>query len=91
MVRFVALSFKEPAGLAGYGRFMMKAIVYAKYGAPDVVSLAEVPKPVPGRREVLIRIRATTVSTADGRARSLHMPGGFALLGRLVFGIFGPR
>jgi len=69
----------------------MKAVVYAKYGAPDVVALAEVPKPTPKRGEVLIRIYATTVTTADGRARSLHMPAGFGLLGRLVFGIFGPR
>jgi NADPH:quinone reductase-like Zn-dependent oxidoreductase len=69
----------------------MKAIVYAKYGASGVVALAEVPKPTPRRREILIRIYATTVTTADGRARSLHMPAGFGLLGRLVFGIFGPR
>jgi NADPH:quinone reductase-like Zn-dependent oxidoreductase len=70
---------------------MMKAIVYATYGAPDVVQLAEMPRPVPRSREVLIRIHATTVTTADGRARSLDMPTGFGLLGRLVFGIFGPR
>jgi NADPH:quinone reductase-like Zn-dependent oxidoreductase len=69
----------------------MKAVVYAKYGAPDVVTLAEVPRPTPTKREVLIRIHATTVTTADWRARSLHMPAGFGLLGRLVYGIFGPR
>ena len=69
----------------------MKAITYSKYGAPGVVAIAEVPKPLPGRRDVLIRIHATTVTTADSRARSLQMPGGFGLLARLVFGIFGPR
>ncbi len=69
----------------------MKAIVYHRYGGPDVVMLADVQKPVPHNREVLIRIRATTVSTGDWRARSLKMPAGFGLLGRLVFGIFGPR
>lgn len=69
----------------------MKAVVYEKYGPPDVVHLAEVPKPAPKRNEVLIRIHATTVSTADWRARSLEMPAGFGLLGRLVFGVFGPR
>lgn len=69
----------------------MKAVVYAKYGPPGVVAVAEVPKPEPGRREVLIRIHATTVTTADWRARSLRMPAGFGVLGRLVFGIFGPR
>lgn len=69
----------------------MKAAVYTRYGAPDVVALAEVPMPVPKDREVLIRIHATTVSSADWRARSLAMPRGFALMGRLVFGVLGPR
>lgn len=69
----------------------MKAAVYSKYGPPDVVTLAEVEKPVPRDNEVLVRVRAATVSSADWRARSLSMPPGFRLLGRLVFGVFGPR
>lgn len=69
----------------------MKAIVYSKYGAPNVVGLADVPKPVARDNEVLIRIHATTVTTADWRARSLELPAGFSLLGRPVFGLFGPR
>ena len=69
----------------------MKAAVYSQYGAPDVVGLAEVETPVPGDHEVRVRVRASTVSSADWRARSLSMPPGFGLLGRLVFGIFGPR
>lgn len=69
----------------------MKAMVYHRYGGPDVVALAEVPKPVPKDNEVLIRIRATTVTTGDWRARSLIMPAGFALFARPVFGLFGPR
>jgi NADPH:quinone reductase-like Zn-dependent oxidoreductase len=69
----------------------MRAITYHRYGAPGVVALAELPKPVPRDNDVLVRIRATTITTADWRARSLEMPAGFNLLGRLVFGIFGPR
>jgi len=69
----------------------MKAVVYTKYGSPNVVALAEVPKPAPKVHEVLIRVHATTVTTGDWRARSLEMPPGFGLLGRLVFGVFGPR
>lgn len=69
----------------------MKAITYKTYGPPSVVTLTEVPKPQPKDNEVLIRIRATTVTTGDWRARSLEMPAGFGLLGRLVFGVFGPR
>jgi NADPH:quinone reductase-like Zn-dependent oxidoreductase len=69
----------------------VRAIVYSRYGPPDVVRLSDVPTPVPKANEVLIRIRATTVTTADWRARSLEMPPGFWLMGRAVFGFSGPR
>ncbi len=69
----------------------MRAMIYRQYGAPNVVHLAELPKPVPRDNEVLIRIRATTVASGDYRARSLILPGGFGLMGRPVFGLFGPR
>ena len=69
----------------------MKAAVYRTYGAPSVVTIADVPKPTPKDNEVLIRIHATTVTTGDWRARSLDMPAGFSLFARPVFGFFGPR
>lgn len=69
----------------------MKAMTYSRYGGPNVVTLAEVPMPSPKPNEVLIRILATTVTSGDWRARSLKMPTGFGLLGRLVFGLTGPR
>lgn len=69
----------------------MKAVVYERYGGPEVLHFAEVPAPVPGRGEVLMRIHATTVTAGDWRMRSLHVPAGFGLLARLAVGITGPR
>lgn len=69
----------------------MRAIVYHRYGGPEVVGLSEMPKPSPKPNEVLVRIIASTVTSGDWRARSLNLPAGFGLLGRPVFGLFGPR
>lgn len=66
-------------------------MVYERYGPPEVLQLKELEKPVPNDREVLIRVRATTVTAGDWRARSLEMPGGYGPFGRLVFGIRKPR
>lgn len=69
----------------------MKIITYQRYGPPDVLETIERPRPTPGDNELLIRVRATTVNSADWRMRSLEMPRGFGLLGRLAIGIRGPR
>jgi NADPH:quinone reductase-like Zn-dependent oxidoreductase len=69
----------------------MKAIVYTKYGSPDVLELREVEKPAPKDNEILIKIHATTVTSADWRVRSFNMPRGFGLLSRLFFGVFQPK
>jgi NADPH:quinone reductase-like Zn-dependent oxidoreductase len=69
----------------------MKAVIYTSYGAPDVLQIIEVAKPTPNDNEVLIKIHATTVTSADWRVRSLSMPFGFGLMSRLVFGIKKPR
>jgi NADPH:quinone reductase-like Zn-dependent oxidoreductase len=69
----------------------MKAIVYERYGPPEVLQLKEVTQPTPKGNEVRIRIRATTVTSGDCRVRSLNMPAGFGLISRLVLGVSRPR
>jgi len=64
----------------------MKAIVYTKYGPPDVLQLKEVVKPTPKDNEVLIRIYATTVNRTD--CATIRAKPFFA---RLFTGMFKPK
>jgi NADPH:quinone reductase-like Zn-dependent oxidoreductase len=69
----------------------MEAVVYTRYGPPEVLRLAEVARPVPRDDEVLIRVRATTVSAADCRCRSFTVPLTFWIPARVALGILKPR
>jgi NADPH:quinone reductase-like Zn-dependent oxidoreductase len=69
----------------------MKAIVYEKYGPPDVLHLADVEKPTPKDNEVLIKVFASSVTKYDCWARSSTAPPGFGLLSRLTSGIRKPK
>ncbi|PNX52395.1 MAG: hypothetical protein BV458_09835 [Thermoplasmata archaeon M9B2D] len=72
----------------------MKAIVCKKYGPPEVLELAEVPKPIPKDNEILIKNYATAVVLGDCELRGFSFPYysfAFKLLIRLGFGLRGPR
>lgn len=69
----------------------MKAVIYTRYGGPEVLHLADVETPTPRADEVLVKVHATTVTSADVRLRSLRVPAGFGLMVRLFFGIRKPR
>ena len=71
----------------------MSAVVYDRYGPPDVLRLEEVERPVPKQDEVLVRIHATTVNRFDVHTREANVKSGLAVsfLSRLVSGLRGPR
>lgn len=64
----------------------MKAAIYTRYGTPEVVHIAEIPRPLPRNNEVLIRIHATTVNRTDCGFRSAEY-----FISRLFSGLFKPK
>ncbi len=69
----------------------MRAIVATGYGSADVLQLTEVEKPRPKDNEILVRVRAATVSAGDVRMRSFTVPPMLWLPARLALGLSKPR
>lgn len=64
----------------------MKAIINKKYGTPNVLQVARIDNPVPKDNEVLVRIKATTVTSADCMMRR-----GDSVMSRLMLGFKSPK
>ncbi|HXJ66742.1 MAG TPA: NAD(P)-dependent alcohol dehydrogenase [Actinomycetota bacterium] len=64
----------------------MKAVVQDRYGPPEVLRIAVVDRPVPGRNQVLVRVRAATVNRTD-----CHRRGADQAVWRLFAGLRRPR
>lgn len=60
----------------------MNAIVYTKYGPPEVLQLREIDKPVPGDNQVLVKVQAASINALDSRRFESQ-----SLLGRVVDGV----
>lgn len=69
----------------------MKAVVYTKYGPPEVLQLKEVEKPAPKNNEVLIKVCAATVTAGDMRIRGSIFSPLFWLPARMMFGLTKPK
>jgi NADPH:quinone reductase-like Zn-dependent oxidoreductase len=64
----------------------MKAVVYTRYGPPDVLQIKEVDKPQPSADEILVKVYATTVNRTDN-ATTKAIP----FIARLMTGLFRPK
>ena len=71
----------------------MRAVVFDRYGPPDVLRLEDVERPVPKEAEVLVKVHATTVNRLDCATREANRRSGLALsfMSRLVFGLRRPK
>lgn len=69
----------------------MKAVTYQTYGGPEVLNLVDLPRPTPAAGEILVRIRATSVTSGDARMRAFNVPGPFKIPARFMLGYPTPK
>jgi len=69
----------------------MKAIIWPKFGPPEVLQLKDIEKPTPKDDEVLIKIHATNVTMGDCEMRNLQFSGLLKFFMRLGIGFKRPR
>jgi hypothetical protein len=73
----------------------MRALIYRRYGGPDVLELTDVPPPEPREREVLLRVHAASINAADrvilrGKPLLVRFGTGLSRPNRTILG-FGRR
>ena len=64
----------------------MKAVVATAYGGPEVLDIKEVERPVPGEKDILVRIKASAITGAG-----MFMREGTPKFGRLFIGLTKPK
>lgn len=69
----------------------MKAVICTKYGEPEVLQIRNIEKPIPKKKEILIKIAATSVTASDCIIRSLNLPPLMKISARLALGFKKPR
>ncbi|HKW58636.1 MAG TPA: NAD(P)-dependent alcohol dehydrogenase [Candidatus Dormibacteraeota bacterium] len=71
----------------------MRAVVYHRYGPPEVLHIDDVPRPTPKPDEVLVKVHAVAVTRADCETRSANRRSGRAIsvISRLISGVRAPR
>ena len=69
----------------------MKAMVYDKYGPPEVLQLRDIPKPIPKDDELLVKVHAAAVTMADCEIRGGKMDSFIWVVIRIMYGFFKPK
>jgi len=69
----------------------MKAITFSTYGPPETLQINDVEKPVPGDKEVLVKVRAATVSSGDVKLRSFDVGAMYKIPMGLYLGFRKPK
>lgn len=69
----------------------MKAVICPKYGPPEVLEIRDIPRPVPKKNEILVKLATSAVNTGDVRIRGLRVKGLMKIIMRVVLGVSKPR